>query len=67
LFGAFARLVLSPQLGLLVARLALGGLLPLLVALQGGVGLGVEVRVALLEVLGAPSLELLLQTDPPVV
>jgi hypothetical protein len=53
----FVRLL---QLRLQVPNLALQGLAPLLVPLQGGAGLGVEVRVARLEVLGVLLLELLL-------
>jgi hypothetical protein len=45
----------------------LEGLAPLLVPLQGDISLGAEVRMARLEILGAPPLELLLQADPPLV
>jgi hypothetical protein len=54
----------SPQLRLQVSDLALEGLSPLLVSLQGSVGLGTEVRATRLEVIGTPLLELLLQLDP---
>jgi hypothetical protein len=68
--GAFctsAHLVRSLQFNLQVSDLALQGLAPLLVPNQGGVGFGAEVRTACLEVLGVPSLELLLQADPSLV
>jgi hypothetical protein len=66
--GALAHFVHSPQLHLqVISDLALEGLSPLLVSLQGGIGLGREVHAARLEVLSAPSLELLLQADPPLV
>jgi hypothetical protein len=50
----------SLQLDLQVSDLTLQGLSPLLVPHQGGIGLGAEVRMACLEVLGALPLELLL-------
>jgi hypothetical protein len=47
--------------------LTLEGIPLLLVSLQGGVGLGVEVRAVRLEALSALLLGLLLQTHPPLV
>jgi hypothetical protein len=44
--------------------LTLEGILLLLVSLQGGIGLGAEVRAVCLEALGALLLGLLLQTHP---
>jgi hypothetical protein len=47
--------VRSPKVHLQVSDLALEGLAPLLVPLQGSVGLGAEVHVACLEMLGDMS------------
>jgi hypothetical protein len=55
------------QIIIQVSDLALQGFAPLLVPHQGSVGFGAEVRVACLEVLGAPPLELLLHAGPSLV
>jgi hypothetical protein len=67
LLGAPARLCRPLQLGLQVSYLALESVPLLLEALQGGIGLGVEVCAVRLEDLGALPLGLLLQAYPPLV